>query len=420
MNGFTVRLAACAMAACAVALFPACSEDNEGPKGNPREDIPLSRSEEELVEANNEFAYKFMSAVCDAEKDSPNFVVSPLSLSMTMSMIANGAAGETQAQILDMLGFDREDIEGLNSLNRKLLETLPGLDNQSKVCLAQSVWVSKATSPDLNQNFVSLVTENYSSPVTVLDRLDNREAMDRINSWVSDKTDGMIGKLLSRPLDVDKMAIMNALYFKGGWKGKFDKSKTQREKFANADGTLTEVDMMRAAHLSLDNFADESYIAAAFPYGNCAFSMIIILPDRDASVDECIKSLNHADLTKLAQGKLYTADLEVKLPKFAQNYNIDLEPVLKGLGVTDAFSEKADFSGMLNHGSSQLSLLAQGSTIVVDEGGTVASSVTIGGMGPTDPGPIETEEFFVDRPFAFIIAERSTGLPLFMGRVTKL
>ena len=173
--------------------------------------------------------------------------------------------------------------------------------------------------------------------------------------------------------------------------------------------------------MTLDCYREENYIAASFPYGNKAYSMIVILPDKGTTVNECIKDLDRESLASLANGEMYSEGLDVKLPKFTLDYYVSLEDILRSLGVTEAFDlHSADFSAMWNRGNMFLGLAAQSNTIIVDEDGTEASSATIGGSGDLMPGPMLTKEFYVDRPFAFIIAERSTGLPLFMGRVTKL
>lgn len=217
------------------------------------------------------------------------------------------------------------------------------------------------------------------------------------------------------------MLFTNALYFKGFWADNFDKSLTKIRDFKNSDGTVSKVKMMNKA-ANFRGYIDEGYRAVAFPYGNKAYSMIIILPDEEVDLDDCLSEINPEDVSRLAMDKYDFGEkkLLVRLPKFEVTSEVELIPALKDMGLTKMFDcFKADFSGICET-STFVSQITQGIKIIVDEAGTEAASYTEEKGMLTSPGPMIDESFFVDRPFAFIIAEKSTGLPLFMGRINKL
>lgn len=406
-----------------VASMAACSDDGGSKSSStPREDIPVSRSEEALVEANNDFAYKWLEVMNEAETESDNFVISPLSLSMALSMTANGAAGVSQSEILEVLGFDAEDMDVANSFNRKLIEKLPALDNVVKLRLANSMWIPENMSQLLKSSFSSTLMDNYQAPVTAVEDMSSQQTLDLINGWCAEKTDNVIPVIFKEALPSSTLMVLaNALYFKGEWTEKFEKSKTIQAAFSNADGSISQVDYMRKSDAELRAFSDDKYSVAAFPFGNEAYSMIVVLPEEGVSLDECVKELDGDDITKLAQNRMFGKfSMNVRIPKFTVEYEKELNEILESMGIRSIFGN-ADFSGMWDGNVSMgISMVKQRAKIEVDEDGAEAAAVTVIKGDTMSPGPMVGKDFIVDRPFVFIIAEHSTGLPLFMGRVTKL
>lgn len=413
------------------ALLAGCSEEGSGPKAedNIRKDIPMSRTEEEIAEATNDFSARLMSQLAeDGAADingvvADNFVVSPLSLSMALSMTANGAEGTTREEILDVLGFEAADIEAANSLNRKLMEMLPSLDATTKVSFANALWVDGAVASTLRPEFAEMLSEVYQAPSAAVDGLGAQEGMNKINKWSAEHTGDLIPQLLKQPLGPNTlMALTNALYFKGRWATKFDKAKTAPARFINLDGTSTDVDMMRKDGLSAQACEDEGYKAAAFSYGNKAFSLIVVLPEFGTNPAKAFAAIDPADLRALAKGEAFSTNLNVKLPRFTVENGTNMLPVLSAMGIKEAFAPGCDFSGMwaVSPGEFYINKVFQGAKIIVDEEGSEAAATSIASGALTSPAPVQSSDFVVDRPFAFAIAERSTGVILFSGAVTKL
>lgn len=425
-----IRMMLAAAVGMTVACMSAgCSDEGGDDNRNPRRDIPVTRSEAEIAESANSFASRLMGRLAETGvKDldgtvSENYVISPLSLSMALSMTANGADGNTRDEILEVLGFEAEEMSAANTLNQKLLEKLPTLDAKTTVSLANALWVDSKYEDKIRPEFSGLQSEVYQAPSMGVKGLGFAEGMKRINEWGSEHTNGVIPELLSEPLGENTlMALTNALYFKGEWTRKFDKAKTARADFHNLDGTRSEVMMMRKDELAAQAFEDEGYKAAAFSFGNRAYSLIVVVPEYGVHPAKAFASIDPGDLSSLATDAAFGTHLNVKLPRFTVENGANMKPVLAAMGIREAFVPIADFTAMWTKQPDEFCIgkVYQRAKIIVDEEGAEAAAVTIVTGEVTSPGPVESKDFVVDRPFAFAIAERSTGVLLFTGIVTKL
>lgn len=394
-----------------------CSS-NDGIDNNGRKNIELSRSEEVMTEETLDFAFRFFQQVNKSEMEQANWMVSPLSAGMALGMITNGASGNTLKEMKATLGFSQASIDEMNAYYRRLLTEMPGLDKTTQLSLANSIWIDNGF--QVKSPFVDVNEQMYNAKVSNLD-FTSVNAPTTINNWCSDHTNGRIPKVLKEIAPGTQMLLLNALYFKGIWKKgyKFEKLNTQDEDFTNADGSITKVKMMNQTNRY--RYTSNDYFGIAdFDYGNGAYSMTIFLPNTDRTFEECLEALTAENW--VAWGKeLSNRKLYVKMPRLEIEYNKDLKEDMKALGMKDAFnSAAADFSNISNN-DLYLGLLKQFTYLKVDEEGTEAAAVTVGGMSNAAP-PIleEPTPFYLNRPFVFMIRENSTGTILFMGKVTKM
>lgn len=396
-------------------LLISCSDDKDD---NTRKEVSLTMSEEQILSTQNENALSVFRAFNANEQKDVNILISPLSLNTNLSMVANGASGETFGQLLKMTSEseDGESINLLNSFNDKMRKSLPALDKTVKFYSVNSVWIDNEF-PVLS-TFVDNCSKYYGGTAKNVN-LSSVTAKDEINTWCSKNTNGLIPEFLDDPFSSSvKFAAFNATYFKGLWKFKFNKKNTKTATFTNFDETTSTVDMMS----NVDDYAyseTEYYQCVKCPYGNEAFCMYIVLPEKTSSVDKIIESLNNDAWKSMMPKSVWTVRL--RLPKFKVEYDSKdlLRDVLSKMGVTDMFSaEKADFSG-ISAQHSYISLLKQKTAITVDEEGTEVASVTGDGL-LTSPGADLIKNMTVDHPFIYIIQESSTGAILFMGKVSKL
>lgn len=401
---------------CAGALaLSSCSSDE--PAGNDAPFVicptPTGRS---IVEAQNNFSCDFFR-LASAKAEAPNMVISPLSLSMALSMTANGAAGETLSEILTTLGIG-STLSETNELNNLLLNSFPHADKKVKVSLANSIWIDNDF--PLLESFAKINKDAYHADVYNVD-IDTEETKNRINKWAEKNTNGLIKNFLEKPLgEFNVVNLLNALYFKGEWATKFDKDNTIVAPFHNADGTETRVRMMCASSMPVTALVDDGITAVTLPYGNKTFAMTLILPAEGMSLDECIAMIDGNRINQWNNYPTEEIEAQIKLPKFEIEYGDELSKILSEMGIKKAFDgDEADFSKM-SPVSLAISSVIQKARIIVDEEGTEAAAVTHVSMETTCPGPTFTNRFEFDRPFAFYISESSTSSILFMGKVTKL
>lgn len=378
----------------------------------------FSNTEQQMTNESTDFAFRFFHQVNSSEKGQPNWLISPLSAGMALGMVTNGAEGNTLAEMKTTLGFSHESISEMNAYYHKLLTNLPKLDNSTRLGLANSIWIKKGFK--VNRSFVKVNQRMYDAEVSTLD-FSSPKAPATINDWCADKTNGLITEVIDNIMPTARMFLLNALYFKGIWKNgyEFEKENTENEQFSNADGSLSMVPMMNQKN----RFAfceNEDFKIARFDYGNGTYSMTVLLPRGDLSLDNSLKSLTPENWRKW-NDEMNNETLIVKFPRLEIEYNKELIKDFEALGMRDAFNGNvADFSNISSEGL-YIGLLKQFTYMKVDEEGTEAAAVTVVGvMKNAAPPRTAPKEFFLNKPFAFLITENSTGSILFMGKVTGL
>lgn len=374
---------------------------------------PTDQTTTSILEASINKAFPLFAAVDAATKANENFTISPLSLSEMLVMASNGANGETRKQINSIIGAnDNIRKESLNEAFNGLNEYLARVDSKTTFTTANSVWIDEGFK--VKPEFLSdkkLIGETFNQKLSTI------KTMDDINHWCDIKTSGCIKDILTEPLDdYCRMVLANALYFKGMWKNKFSKDDTREKEFTNSDGSKSKVQMMSQSSMFLGyEGLDMDFVE--FPYGNENYCMDVFLPHEDKKLDECMKDFDQKTFEEYLK-KAAMGETLVEMPRMKLNYKTSLVKSLKAMGMTDAFSDDADFSGISNE-KTYISDVIQATFVNVDEEGTEAAAVTIATM-KNDIMPMRTSTFFMNRPFAYIIREKTTGTILFMGKVRKL
>ncbi len=366
--------------------------------------INLTRSEQQLVTANNDFAFNLMRKVYNKDKSQ---ILSPISITYALGMLNNGAAGETQQQINEVLGFT--SAAEVNDFCRKMLTEAPMLDKLTKVMISNTIYMNKDY--QLKPAFKQTANDYYDAQPETRDFHDGK-TMNVINQWASDHTEQMITKVLdTQSFNPDAVSyLLNAIYFKGTWAEKFDKDQTRNEAFNGG----SQVPMMhQEAHLLYAETPD--YQALQMPYGNRAYSMTVLLPREGKTVGDVLEGLTGKTLERLP---LQEAVADVKLPRFESSTDIKLNDFMASLGMPKAFTEDAEFPEFCNV-PTFISLMKQVARIKVNETGTEAAAVTVIGVEFTSlPSPTPHVTFHATRPFLYVISEQSTGAIFFVGQYT--
>lgn len=378
----------------------------------PRE---LNESEKGIASSDAMFSYTVFRETVSYDESAENVFISPLSISMALAMVLNGSEGETHNQIKETLGLAGLSDNEINENFLSLMNYLVTLDSSVSVNIANSVWYDENL--EVKQTFLDQLQESYNARGEALN-FNDPESVNIINSWVSENTNGRIETIIDEISDEMVMFLINALYFKADWLRQFDPEDTREADFYLEDGSKTSVDMMNQSGDFATYFSEEVQMIE-LPYGDSLYTMSVLMPtDFDKPIDEFVEEfVNTEKISQWREGLRSTGrDVMVSLPKFELEYELSYNDILQSMGMELPFSEsEADFSGIAEQSAQNLFIsdVKHKTFVAVDEEGTEAAAATSVGIGVTSAPPaIE-----VNRPFVFIIHERTSGVNLFMGKV---
>lgn len=366
-----------------------------------------------LVEASNQLGLKLFGKL-RAEEEGRNLSISPYSITAALALAYNGSAGETATELGDLLGYPPAEREKMNTDHQALLALLNKVGSGIELKLANSIWGAEKL--PLRKAFLSTGKDNYEAEIQKTD-FSSQKSVTEINKWVSEHTENKIKKMLENPPGKNAVAVLvNAVYFKGGWRQVFLEENTRREEFHPTTETAVQVDMMKQSGHFL--YAEsKNWQAIRLPYGDGQMDMLVILPTEDYSLNELQDELATGGL----QDSLFDgSNGEISLPRFTASYGTDLKDVLKALGVQRAFDpDLGDFSDMADTPDSIfINQLLHKTYIKVNEQGTEAAASTLaamlaGGAPPAD----EPFKMVVNRPFLYVIKDNQTGVWLSLGAI---
>ena len=361
-----------------------------------------------MASQNNDFALSLFKETVGMDSK----VISPLSVTYLMSVLANGADGVTRQEIVKTLGWESYDVAKINRLCKSMMSEMATQDKSTVMKSANYVAVNKGE--ELLPSFISNVKDAYGAGIEQLD-FSSPTALRTINDWCKTNTDGMIPKLLDELNPAAVSYVMNAIYFNGSWTSKFDKAQTKEERFKGYTRDIKQVSMMHR-HAYYSYYDNDVFSAVNIPYGNRSFAFTAILPAEGKSVKEVIDSLRNGGMTKMHTG-WDECEVDLKLPKFTTESDQLLNDVVGKLGAPSIFTYKANFSLMCKT-PLVVSQMFQKAKIEVSEEGTKAAAVTAAVMMRASFAPHEKRkvDFHANRPFIYVITDNNTGAILFIGQ----
>lgn len=368
------------------------------------EDSKVSEMPEEC-KGSTDFASVLVRLLDSGEE---NLAVSPLSAYIALAMTAEGASGDTLTQFEHTLGASVDDIsKAVNTIGNHLME----LKGSTKIALAQSVWTDEDI--EFSESYIKDIGNKYTADL-FSGKLSSDAIREAINRWASDKTNGLIENFLGENLPEETvMALMNSLYFKGTWQKEFD-SETWKDDFTNYDGTTGKAEYMYSSS-NYSYIDSDNAVGVVVPYDDGKTEFIALMPKETATLPSAMAcKLGTQGIAELADNAK-SVKVNLTLPAFTTESSSSMKDALVMMGLSDAFNAQlADFSQM-GEGNFVVSNVMQKVRITVDTKGTEAAAVTMVGVDTTAMPVDEPVVLNFNRPFFYVIMDKETAMPLFMG-----
>lgn len=418
-----------------ILALTACSNGSPSlPGGNKPQELISDLSQEDmtnfpledlagLAEGNNAFAVDLYQKLASQKG---NLFYSPYSISSALAMTYAGAEGKTAQEMAAVFHFlENEDQlhAGFNALSQ-YLESLAELDipedqgDPFQLNIANSIWGQQDF--HFEEDFLDTLALNYGAGLRLLDYVQApEESRQTINEWVSDQTQEKIQDLIPEGAVTSdtRLVLSNAIYFKATWMEPFEESLTEDGIFYGLDGEEIEVPLMSlGSDSSFPYYQGEGYQAIALPYLGGQVSMLVLIPD-EGTFEEFEGDFSK-DLLDQVISEMQYSPVRLEFPKFEFETEISLAKTLAAMGMPEAFSGAADFSGMTGDKDLFISDVFHKAYVGVDEKGTEAAAATAVMMRLT-AAPENPIELTVDRPFLFAIRDHQTNSILFMGRMVS-
>ncbi len=407
------------IAACAVLSFSlaSCDKDDNGGASNASTPVAVELPEgsRAITESANDFSFRLFREY--VVSGASNVVISPFNVMSTLTMLANGDNGESRDEILRVLDSETGDagLRNLTAYCNSLFTQLPKVDRSANLRFANSFWYSPGVT--LDESFENTLSEQFSAEF-INKSVGGTDGMTAVNEWVKANTNGVLTQILDAPLGEDvEAALLDAVYFKGMWKDRFDKSLTASATFHNIDGSESDaMFMMREGEFSYTPLDDMR--AISLPYGNGNFKMTVIMPEGGNDLRSLASTISSETIADIEQKSSY-ATVKLYLPKFECSSNEDILSYLHNLGVSRLFDASAGMNSIFSSDNFFAGMFRHAVSVRVDEDGSEGASSSIVPGGITSPG-YNAGEMKVDRPFMFVISETTTKAILFVGQITNL
>lgn len=376
-----------------------------------------------VVDANNQFAVDYYSKL--KSKNNDNIFFSPFSISSAFAMTYEGAKGQTAEEMRSVFYFP-EDSNLRRTEYATIFDEINKGDKKYKLSSANALWAQQDY--QFSRDFFSDVEKYYGGKATNLDfNKDPEGSRVTINNWVENQTNDKIQDLIPMGAiqPMTKLVLTNAVYFKGEWVKQFNKNDTKEENFRTSNsGTVKAQMMQRTDDEAIFNYAENNNLQMLeMPYSGDELSILFLLPKNDnlTELESMLSTKNISDW----KNDLEEQRVKVYIPKFKFETKYSMVDDLEAMGMSLAFSDFADFSGMTATGKKDLKIdqaIHQAFVEVNEEGTEAAAATAVAMVLRAAPGPLKEPKipiFLADHSFIFLIQQKSTGNILFIGRVVN-
>ena len=370
-------------------------------------------TKDELVAGLQDFQWDLFKQAVKESDPGQNVSISPISVASALYMAYEGSANMTRSEMSQVMGMPGSKHVGKAYSDLEQILTNTGEDTYLK--MENSIFWDK-NRMTANDDFLGYIGTHHDALISDLD-FSQSSALTSINDWVKTSTEGRIEKILDEITSEDVMFLINALIFKADWAYPFPQENTIVGPFKRSDGSEVSVPMMFQDVYHLKSFEDENVKAVEMPFADTTFSMILLQsPTDNQSVDDFIEAISSTSIDQLLNQNLVHGRIYMHMPKFEIEFKMQMNTVLKELGMVEAFDDQqADFSNLGSSASGNLFLnkVLHKTFLKVDEKGADGAAVTSVGVGVTSLPPT----FRFDRPFVALILDRRTGVQIFTAKI---
>jgi len=394
-------------------ILPACKCSKNNME-NKSDAVVENTTPVNITENNNLFALDLYKKISTTPG---NLFYSPYSISTALAMTYAGARGKTEKEMSAVMHFPANSADFYNKYN-EVLKNISTLNDGGKLNIytVNSVWAQKNFK--FRDEFLEIIKNNFNSSINLVDFIKETEnSRIQINKWVETQTNEKIKELI-KPGLIDyltRMVLVNAIYFKADWETAFDKNQTRKMDFLVDESKAVSCDFMFLEQEFKFFEQEDGLKAIEIPYSKGKMSMLIILPKDNAGFNMLKKEIN-LDFYKKINSVLVSKNVKLYLPKFKTTSEFELSDILIKMGMPEAFSDRADFSGMTGAKDLKISKVIHQAFVEVSETGTEAAAATAVVMRVKSM-PISPPEFKADHPFMFIIKENKENSILFAGNI---
>ncbi|MBP3436243.1 MAG: serpin family protein [Clostridia bacterium] len=366
-------------------------------------------TEDRFVNAHTQFAVKLLQGAVKG-KQGKNVLVSPLSVQLTLAMVANGAAGKTKTEMETVFGGI--PMAELNQYLYNYWTQMPNTE-EYKVSIANSLWINSGSGIKVPKSFLQTVADYYGAQVYKSNF--GKQTVADMNNWVKEYTNGMIDSIVNE-LDskADMLMLLNTLFFEADWKNTYGQGQVSTGTFTTENGTQRSVRMLSQTE-KMRYISDGEATGFAKDYKDGYYSFVALLPNEGTSLDDYIASLTAEKVRNALNSGAISVYTEI--PKFAYDCDLDMNAMLSEMGMPTAFGSGADFSGLDTSGKgTNLGEVRHKTHIELSEEGTKAGAVT---SARVQKG-LRDASVCLDRPFVYMIVDNTTYLPIFVGAVKDI
>ena len=358
---------------------------------------------EEFAAWQSDFALRLFTREA---KPGTNVLISPLSVYMALALAADGAGGQTLAEMEALLGGDIAQIKAA------VAAYLGSLTEDDALSVANSVWLHDGDQT-VKQDYLQSAVDHFDASIFKAP-FDDTTVSD-INAWISEKTDGTVRKMLDGISPDTLLYLINALLFDAEWTEAYGERQQHDGVFRAANGESRTVTMM---HSSESTYLRDGGTTGFLKYYKGHYAFAALLPPEGVSPEQYIATLSSEKLTAILEGAVTDAIVNATLPKFSVDYGTELSEVLRDGGIPTAFTPAADFSGIAD--GLLISRVLHKAHITVDAHGTKAGAATVVDLRATGMPTGGIYTVTLDRPFVYLIVDTSSHTPLFIGTLNDI